>query len=108
MERDADDNVVVPQAIKDAVCEEILARLSPIDGKRHALQADGVKSFRLGDLSETYGDDLRGGGIKGTPLISWTAYRLLEPYLAKGRGRDEPDLGIPQPDRQILRVGRVL
>ena len=84
VERDADDNVVVPQAIKDAVCEEILARLSPIDGKRHALQADGVKSFRLGDLSETYGDDLRGGGIKGTPLISWTAYRLLEPYLAKG------------------------
>ena len=83
-DRDADDNVVVPQAIKDAVCEEILARLSPAGDERRALQADGVKSFRLGDLSETYGDDLRGGGIKGTPLRSWTAYRLLEPYLAKG------------------------
>ena len=84
VERDTEGDVCIPQAIKDAVCEEILARLSPTDGKRHALQADGVKSFRLGDLSETYGDDLRGGGIKGTPLISWTAYRLLEPYLAKG------------------------
>lgn len=84
VERDADDNVVVPQAIKDAVCEEILARLDTSNDSRRALQADGVKSFRLGDLSETYGDDLRGGGIKGTPLISWTAYRLLEPYLAKG------------------------
>lgn len=84
VERDADDNVVVPQAIKDAVCEEILARLDTSNDSRRSLQADGVKSFRLGDLSETYTGEMQGGGIKGTPLISWTAYRLLEPYLAKG------------------------
>ncbi len=84
VERDADDNVIVPQAIKDAVCEEVLARLDTTNDKRRALQEAGVKSFRLSDLSETYGDDLQGGGIKGTPLRSWTAYRLLEPYLAKG------------------------
>lgn len=84
VERDADDNVVVPQAIKDAVCEEILARLDTSNDSRRSLQADGVKSFRLGDLSETYTGEMQGGGILGTPLRSWTAYRLLEPYLAKG------------------------
>jgi len=83
-DRDADDNVVVPQAIKDAVCEEILARLDTSNDSRRSLQADGVKSFRLGDLSETYTGEMQGGGILGTPLRSWTAYRLLEPYLAKG------------------------
>lgn len=84
VERDADDNVVVPQPIKDAVCEEILARLDTTNDARRALQEAGVKSFRLSDLSESYGDDLQGGGIKGTPLRSWTAYRLLEPYLSTG------------------------
>jgi hypothetical protein len=84
VERDADDNVVVPQAIKDAVCEEALARLDTSNDARRALQEGGVKSFHLSDLSETYTGDLQGGGIKGTPLRSWTAYRLLEPYLAKG------------------------
>lgn len=83
-DRDADDNAVVPQAIKDAVAEEILARLSPTGDERRALQASGVKSFRISDLSETFDPAMQGGGIKGTPLISWTAYRLLEPYLAKG------------------------
>jgi hypothetical protein len=81
---DADGNAVVPQAIKDAVCEEILARLSPTGDERRALQASGVKSFRISDLSETFDPAMEGGGIKGTPLISWTAYRMLEPYLAKG------------------------
>lgn len=82
--RDADDNVVIPQAIKDAVAEEILARLDTTNDKRRSLQEGGVKSFKLSDLSETFTDDLKGGGILGTPLRSWTAYRLLEPYLAKG------------------------
>jgi hypothetical protein len=83
-DRDADDNVVVPQAIKDAVCEEILARLDTTNDARRALQEGGVKSFRLSDLSETYTGEMQGGGILGTPLRSWTAYRFLEPYLAKG------------------------
>ncbi|MCK9428372.1 MAG: hypothetical protein M0P92_06795 [Acholeplasmataceae bacterium] len=83
-DRDADDNVVVPQAIKDAVCEEILARLDTTNDKRRALQEGGVTYFKLGELWEEYDGSLRGGGIEGTPLRSWTAYRLLEPYLAKG------------------------
>jgi hypothetical protein len=81
---DADGNVVVPQAIKDAVCEEILARLSTENAGRRKLQRGGVKSFKLSEVSETFDGSLQGGGILGTPLISWTAYRLLEPYLAKG------------------------
>ena len=81
---DADDNAVVPQAIKDAVCEEILARLDTSNDERLALQAAGVKSFRLSDLSETFSNDFKGGGIRGTPLKSWVACRFLEPYLAKG------------------------
>lgn len=84
VERDAEGDVVVPTAIKSAVCEEILARLDTTNDKRRALQEAGVKSFRLSDLSETFSDDLQGGGIKGTPLRSWTAYRLLEPHLSKG------------------------
>ena len=84
VERDAEGDVVVPTAIKNAVCEEVLARLDTSGDARRALQEAGVKSFKLSDLSETYGDEVRGGGIKGTPLRSWTAYRLLEPYLAVG------------------------
>lgn len=83
-DRDADDNVVVPQAIKDAVCEEIMARLDTTNDKRRALQEGGVTYFKLGELWEEYDGSLLGGGIEGTPLRSWTAYRLLEPYLAKG------------------------
>jgi len=84
VERDADDNVVIPQAIKDAVCEEILARLDTTNDKRRTLQAGGVRSFRLSDISETFDGSMQGGGIKGTPLISWTAYKFLEPYLSFG------------------------
>ncbi len=81
---DADGNAVVPQAIKDAVCEEILARLSTENAGRRKLQRGGVKSFKLSEVSETFDGSLQGGGVLGTPLWSWTAYRLLEPYLAKG------------------------
>jgi len=83
-DRDADDNVVVPQAIKDAVAEEILARLDTTNDQRRKLQEGGVTDFKLGELWEEYDAGMQGGGIKGTPLRSWTAYRLLEPYLAKG------------------------
>jgi hypothetical protein len=84
VERDGDGNICIPQAIKDAVCEEILARLDTSNDARRALQEGGVKSFHLSDLSETFSGEMKGGGILGTPLRSWTAYRLLEPYLAKG------------------------
>ena len=84
VERDGDGEVCIPTAIKDAVCEEVLARLDTSNDARRALQEGGVKSFRLSDLSETFDSSMQGGGIKGTPLRSWTAYRYLEPYLAKG------------------------
>ena len=83
-DQDADGNAVVPQAIKNACFEEILTRLDTANDARRALQEGGVRSFRLSDLSETYDGGMRGGGILGTPLRSWVAYRLLEPYLAKG------------------------
>lgn len=81
---DGDGNAIIPWAVKYAVCEEILARLSTVNSKRRQLQAGGVKSFKISEISETFADTLQGGGIKGTPLWSWTAYRLLEPYLAVG------------------------
>jgi hypothetical protein len=84
VERDGDGNVCIPQAIKDAVCEEALARLDTSNDQRRKLQEGGVTNFKLGELWEEYDGSLQGGGIKGTPLRSWTAYRLLEPYLAKG------------------------
>ena len=84
VERDADDNVCIPQAIKDAVCEEILARLDTTNDKRRKLQEGGVRSFHVSDVSETFDASMKGGGIKGTPLVSWTAYRFLEPYLSLG------------------------
>lgn len=84
VERDADGNVVIPQAVKNAVCEEILERLSTVNDKRRSLQAGGVKSFRLSDISETFDGSMQGGGIKGTALVSWTAYRFLQPYLSFG------------------------
>jgi hypothetical protein len=83
-DRDADDIPVIPQAIKDAVCEEALARLDTSNDQRRKLQEGGVTNFKLGELWEEYDGSLQGGGIKGTPLRSWAAYRLLEPYLAKG------------------------
>jgi len=81
---DSDGNAVIPQAIKDACCEEIIARLSTANANRRKLQAGGVKSFKISEISETFDGTLKGGGVLGTPLYSWVAYRLLEPYLAKG------------------------
>jgi len=81
---DSSGDAVVPQAIKDAVCEEILTRLSTVNSKRRQLQAGGVKSFKISEISETFDGSFQGGGVKGTPLWSWTAYHFLEPYLATG------------------------
>ncbi|MGB3943214.1 MAG: DnaT-like ssDNA-binding protein [Methanothrix sp.] len=81
---DGDGNAIIPWAVKYAVCEEILARLSTVNSKRRQLQAGGVKSFKISEISETFDGSFKGGGVMGTPLWSWTAYRLLEPYLAVG------------------------
>lgn len=64
-----------PQAVKDACCEEALALLERGNSQRRKLQAEGVQSFTLGSMSETY---VPGGG-KG--LISQEARELLRPWL---------------------------
>lgn len=50
------DNTGIPEDIKKAVCEEALFLLSG-GSKRLELQAEGVKSFSLGDLSENFAEN---------------------------------------------------
>lgn len=64
-----------PQEVLDAVCEEALALLDPVNEKRGNLQDAGVVSFSLGSLSETFGSKARGN-------ISASARGLLRLYLA--------------------------
>lgn len=72
----------VPQAIKDAVCEEALALVSIGKSQRLELIAQGVKSFSLGRLSETFGAAPKGLG----GLLSLEARELLRPYVAGAVG----------------------
>lgn len=66
----------VPQAVKDACCEEALALLERGNSQRRRLQQEGVQSLSVGGLSETYVAGARGGG-----LISQEAKELLRPWL---------------------------
>lgn len=66
-----------PQAVLDAACEEALALLDRGNHARYKLQADGVESFSLGDLSETYARTSR-----RPELLSSEARDLLRPYRA--------------------------
>lgn len=70
----------VPQAVRDAVCEEALALLDGERRQRQQLQAEGVASFSLGALSESY---RAGGSGASTGLASSTARALLGPYIAR-------------------------
>lgn len=72
----------VPQAIKDAVCEEALALVSVGKSQRLELQAQGVKGFSLGRLAETFGSAPKGLG----GLLSLEARELLRPYVAGAVG----------------------
>lgn len=72
----------VPQAIKDAVCEEALALVSIGKSQRLELQAQGVRSLSLGRLSESYGPPPKGLG----GLLSLEARELLRPYVAGAVG----------------------
>lgn len=66
----------VPQAVKDACCEEALAILERGNSQRRKLQQEGVASFSVGGLTETFVASARGGG-----LISQEAKELLRPWL---------------------------
>jgi hypothetical protein len=72
----------VSDAVLNAVCEEALALLkggSEAD-KRAQLQRQGVTSFSLGGLSESYS-----GAYTGNKLLSVTATQLLSKYTGGGR-----------------------
>jgi hypothetical protein len=71
----------ISSAVKEATCEEALAILSrgAEANQRAQLQSQGVKSFSLGSLSETYRT-----GASAERLISNEAIQLLQPYLAGG------------------------
>lgn len=72
-----------PQAIIDATCEEALAILANGNSDRLTLQRQGVTSFSLGNLSETYGN-LSGVAPSSLTrsLLSQEAADLLRPYRA--------------------------
>jgi len=64
-----------PEVVKEACCEEALALLERGNSQRRKLQQEGVQSFSLGNMSETY---ITGAG-KG--LLSQEAKELLRPWL---------------------------
>jgi hypothetical protein len=65
----------VPEAVKEACCEEALAILESGNSQRRKLQQEGVQSFTLGNMSETFS----AGAGKG--LLSQEAKELLRPWL---------------------------
>jgi hypothetical protein len=68
----------IPAAVKEACCDEALAILERGNSQRRKLQQEGVQSFSLGNMSETY---VAGAG-KG--LLSQEAKELLKPWLLGG------------------------
>lgn len=71
----------VSQNVLDAVCEEAIALLAggATANQRAELQAQGVKSFSIGKLSETFRT-----GAGGERLLSLEAKQLLQRYLSGG------------------------
>lgn len=65
----------VPQAVKDAVCEQALYLLTRGDDHRGRLQAQGVRQASIGGVSETY-------DRSGLPRLCPEARALLLPHLA--------------------------
>jgi hypothetical protein len=70
--------IKIPEAVKAACCEIALALLERGNSQRRKLQQEGVQSFTLGNMSETYAP----GGGRG--LISQEAKELLRPWLLGG------------------------
>ena len=68
----------LPEAVKEACCEEALALLERGNSQRRKLQQEGVQSFSLGNMSESYA----AGAGKG--LLSQEAKELLRPWLLGG------------------------
>jgi hypothetical protein len=68
----------VPDAVKEACCEEALVLLERGNSQRRKLQQEGVQSFTLGNMSETYAPGA------GRGLLSQEAKELLRPWLLGG------------------------
>ena len=68
----------IPIAVKEACCEEALAILERGNSQRRRLQQEGVQSFSLGNMSETY------TASAGRGLLSQEAKELLRPWLLGG------------------------
>ena len=68
----------VPQAVKHAQVEEALALLDRGNSKRRKMQQEGVTSFSIGSLMESF----NGAYGRAVPLVSQEARELLRPYLA--------------------------
>ena len=68
----------VPETVKEACCEIALALLERGNSQRRKLQQEGVQSFTLGNMSETYAP------VAGRGLISQEAKELLRPWLLGG------------------------
>jgi len=64
--------------VKEACCEEALAILESGNSQRRKLQQEGVQSFTLGNMSETYAPGA------GRGLLSQEAKELLRPWLLGG------------------------
>ena len=77
------DETEVTQAVKEATCEEALAliRGGIQANKRAELQRQGVTSFGIGPLSESY------SGASSSPnrIISGTAAQLMSRYVGGSR-----------------------
>lgn len=68
----------IPQKVKDATVEQAFY-LSKGGGSRARLQAEGVTSYKIGDLSETFE-----GGVSGTEVkLSNEAMALLGKYISR-------------------------
>ena len=68
----------IPAAVKEACCEEALAILERGNSQRRRLQQEGVQSFTLGNMSETYAPG------NGRGLLSQEAKELLRPWILGG------------------------
>jgi hypothetical protein len=82
---DGTSTAIVPEDVKKACVEEAIALYdfyvsSPGDQKRRKLQDQGVRSFSVGKLSESYGDVKVSAKWKG--MHSQDAYDLMKQYVA--------------------------
>lgn len=78
-DEDESGDPTVPQLVKDACAEECLELLTSGNSNRRKLQNEGVTSFRLSELSETFAKP-----SEVPRLTSFMARQLLKPYLAAG------------------------